>query len=589
MKRLRSVLCLVLLVSMSVLLFVGCSGKTNDTTQTTSQSNATTSSDGSPTAKWKFDGYKPEITLTQNRQQSSEMAFQPGDDMNNNSVTRWIKDELGIICTAKWVVSDSSADQQKLNLAFASNDLPDLISASAENIGKMAKANALLPLDELIDQYASPLTKQIISEFKNASNNTYFLSYSYNKAIYGFPNCVDLWSAAWNNLWIRKDVLDELKMPVPSTLQQFEDVLAAYKKAYPDNIGLTMGYDRLTGSQVVMNAFDAHPHMWVENSDGNLIYGSITPDVKKGLEVLRRWYEKGYLDKEFITKDMEKAIESFNAGKGLAIYGQWWFVDWPFSIMWANAKDAVMDPVTILKGPEGKQTTMFDIFTGRNATAISAKCENPEALIYMLNEEIDSYYRNDENLRKTMKEQGYEFKYPVTARQEPSNPDEPNTFLRKFNYEMQGFGYLNDGEDYGGYLYGITFYERAHELYDAYREVQQTLNTGSGQAALGRRASFEYPYWKEHPERARSLFLTMDLFDSMNGSGFITYNKYMAGSTATMVEKSTYLNKLEDETFSKIIMGEIPLDDFDKFVENWKKSGGDDITKEVNAWYVTNK
>lgn len=39
--------------------------------------------------------------------------------------------------------------------------------------------------------------------------------------------------------------------------------------------------------------------------------------------------------------------------------------------------------------------------------------------------------------------------------------------------------------------------------------------------------------------------------------------------------------KLEDETFMKIIMGAAPLDEFDKFVEEWKKQGGDIITAEV--------
>ncbi len=38
------------------------------------------------------------------------------------------------------------------------------------------------------------------------------------------------------------------------------------------------------------------------------------------------------------------------------------------------------------------------------------------------------------------------------------------------------------------------------------------------------------------------------------------------------------------ETFTKIIMGEKSPDEFDVFVANWHKLGGDDIMKEVNEW-----
>ncbi|MNW12184.1 hypothetical protein D3C71_2098060 [compost metagenome] len=52
-----------------------------------------------------------------------------------------------------------------------------------------------------------------------------------------------------------------------------------------------------------------------------------------------------------------------------------------------------------------------------------------------------------------------------------------------------------------------------------------------------------------------------------------------------MKQKNELLNKLLNQTYSKIIYGQSPIDDFDKMVENWKKSGGDQITKEVNEWY----
>jgi putative aldouronate transport system substrate-binding protein len=36
-------------------------------------------------------------------------------------------------------------------------------------------------------------------------------------------------------------------------------------------------------------------------------------------------------------------------------------------------------------------------------------------------------------------------------------------------------------------------------------------------------------------------------------------------------------------------MGASPVSDFDKFVETWRSSGGNDVEKEINEWYEKNK
>lgn len=56
----------------------------------------------------------------------------------------------------------------------------------------------------------------------------------------------------------------------------------------------------------------------------------------------------------------------------------------------------------------------------------------------------------------------------------------------------------------------------------------------------------------------------------------VTYNQ-----TPTMETKWANLKKLEDETVLKIILGQAPIDSFDKFVKDWKAQGGDEITAEV--------
>jgi putative aldouronate transport system substrate-binding protein len=56
-----------------------------------------------------------------------------------------------------------------------------------------------------------------------------------------------------------------------------------------------------------------------------------------------------------------------------------------------------------------------------------------------------------------------------------------------------------------------------------------------------------------------------------------------------MADKGANLDKIKSETFMKIITGNAPISEFDKFVDDWKKLGGDQITKEVNDWYAKQK
>lgn len=56
-----------------------------------------------------------------------------------------------------------------------------------------------------------------------------------------------------------------------------------------------------------------------------------------------------------------------------------------------------------------------------------------------------------------------------------------------------------------------------------------------------------------------------------------------------MVSKKAELDKLRDNTFISMIMGESSVSEFDKYVKQWKAQGGDEISKEVNNWYKEQK
>jgi len=56
-----------------------------------------------------------------------------------------------------------------------------------------------------------------------------------------------------------------------------------------------------------------------------------------------------------------------------------------------------------------------------------------------------------------------------------------------------------------------------------------------------------------------------------------------------MIEQGETIEDYLTNSMDSIIIGEYPIDEFDKIVEEWRKRGGDQITKEVNEWYKSVK
>ena len=108
-----------------------------------------------------FKKYDPIVTFTQNQVVGSDAKWLPGDSVESSPYTEWMEKTLGIKFEASWVSADWDSNDQKLNIAAASNSLPDVIFTRTDTIAKLIKAEQVMPLDDLINQYASPLVKYL--------------------------------------------------------------------------------------------------------------------------------------------------------------------------------------------------------------------------------------------------------------------------------------------------------------------------------------------------------------------------------------------------------------------------------------------
>ena len=107
-------------------------------------------------------------------------------------------------------------------------------------------------------------------------------------------------------------------LPEPDTWENFEKMIYAFADGDPNGngikdefgIGLTKKiWDTGFEATSIANAFGAYPNAWIQGADGNIVYGSVQPEMKPVLEKLAQYYKDGLIDPEFIVKDYDTEAE----------------------------------------------------------------------------------------------------------------------------------------------------------------------------------------------------------------------------------------------------------------------------------------
>lgn len=552
------------------------------------------------TQPYQFPKYDEPITLTTYAVVNADKAFQEGDDAENNGLTRWYEKNLGIKIKLNWVAADGATNGQKMDLAFASDDLPDVIRPNAVQLAKYVEAGKIQPLDDIIEQYATPLVKLVIEDAMKETNGALFAPYTFNGKLYAFPSICGSGSW-WDNNFIRTDILNELGVAAPTSLDDLEAICDLYIEKYPGKYPIMMNKDimgTVNTFAAALVAYGTSVRNWTENAEGNLEYTSLQPETREALARVHTWYEKGYIDPEFVVMDDQKAKEVIASGDWLFCHTGWgYYLGGAFVDMWnlnENAEVAALPPLTSGTGvePVSMRNTWFN-----DCTAVTSNCEHPEAVFAMINAVWDSRLRNNSEFRAALAERGYNMHFPETEIQTAYNEDEINekysltvpARLWKFNYteEEEGPYFLNDYYCEGNIDYGIqgipAFAENKQWAEIAASAKGGVLDT----SVLTSDSIATYNSWYGvHP---KMLLTYSSIYDVNKNQTNYVPNKFTTANTHTMAEKMNYLYKLEEECFTNVIMGNEPIEAFDTFVSNWYANGGEQITQEVNDWYATTK
>ncbi len=505
-----------------------------------------------------FGKYDQPIEVTTVRKQDDTFKFDSGESLDNNVWTRTLESELNIKVKNAWVANGEQYDQ-KMNVSIASGDLPQIIPVSAVQLKQLVEADLIMDLTDVYEKHASPFLKEIM----NQGGPEVMASATFGGKLMAMPFTGSP-QDGYSMYWARTDWLEKLGLTAPKTMDEFYKVMEAFVKDDPDGngkadtIGLSMtnglfgvGYATLEG---FFNGFHAYPRIWLDDGSGNLVYGSVQPEVKAALVKLQELYKAGLLDQEFGVKDGGKAAELSASGKAGLHFGGMANSIWPLQPSRQNNPDAQWQAFVLPTVDDKPARTPHSLAVSQYY-AVSKGTEHPEALVKSLNVFVEKGWGKSTT---------------------------PDIYSQHFNA--------------GGverHKYAPFQAWPARKNLDAHLHVSEAVQSGDASKLNAEETDYYNRIMKYRNGDTDTLNWAYDRVFGPEGSFSVVNvyeendltarNGFYGAPTPTMAAKKATLDKIEEETFTKIIMGE-SIDNFDKFVADWNKLGGSQMTAEVNDW-----
>lgn len=519
----------------------GNSGTGSNTKETVSTNEVDTSNPA-------FSAYNEPVTIHTVTSEYASAKYPEGDDITNNVWIKRYKEKFNIDVVTDWV---SDEYDTKLNLAISSNELPDVFRVNASQLQQLIEADMVMNLAEVFDKYASPRLKG----YMEADADSYESGTKEGK-LFGIPQLHWGLIDQPDFIWIRNDWKEELKLGDPKSVADLKNIALKFMEkhgGYGIAVDQTLDYLNLLAI-----SWNAHPDMWIEDSSGKLVYGSVQPEMKDALAEWAEWYKLGIIDPEFAIKDFSAMNADIVAGKvGLQPYYQWWGYNPGVDTVSNLGKDAVFYPYQIptVSGEKAKQSVFF---ANGNYIVVKKGFKNPEAVIKLLN---DYAYIVDEGVGKESEE-------TLSA-----------LLDNDMGHVVGAFRVLNPNSDY--------------EQFEAVSKALQSKSTsGLTTAGMWQKYNNSVDFIEKATPGATGDYLQQGspkpaygLAKEVLDSGNYIKTALWGATPEVLASFGTTLDDILTEGFTKIIMGTENVDYFDTVVQNWRTAGGDSATEAVNGEY----
>ena len=315
------------------------------------------------------------------------MASQPNiTSYEDNGLTYWMEEQTNVHIT--WDLVASNDRDQKLNLMLASGEnLADVIMGGIASpmLVDYATQGYFVSLTEIIEAQAVNLNKAY-----DMYPGTKEIMTAPDGNLYSMPAITDVLGNKYaGRMWVNRPWLDALGLDVPTTTDEFADMLRAFRDGDPNGNGLKdeipmMGstdgwagvFDRfLLNSFILYN--DSNPYMV---QDGKVVSVYDTDEYREGMSYLSMLVSEGLYDtasftqtndqlKQILETEAHAMIGAIPSG-GPTTFGTT-----------GSARKIDYEAIAPLKGPNGVQLANYDPYaylsSGGHMFVVTKECDDP--------------------------------------------------------------------------------------------------------------------------------------------------------------------------------------------------------------------
>lgn len=323
------------------------------------------------------------------------------NDLNENTLTPWILEKTNIKLNYE-EIPDTEWDT-KVNLLIASDELPDAFiygSFSAAELADYGAQGVFLPMNDIIAEHGYYINQ--VFDQQEALPGAYT---ALDGNIYTLPSVNECYHCYYSmRAWINQQWLTNLGLEYPNTVDEFVNVLRAFKEQDANGNGDPNDEIPFSGNASSWNGtiypflLNSFLHYDTSNlsvkEDGTVIFTPIQPEFKEGLQWIASLIDEGLIEKEALTQTAEQ-LKTKGSGVDSALLGGftaavWW--DGVGADDGEGSRCREYCGLSPLEGPNGVRISPWSgtgFYMGN--CVITTACEDPVPLFkmfdYMLSEE----------------------------------------------------------------------------------------------------------------------------------------------------------------------------------------------------------
>ena len=423
--------------------------------------------------------------------------------------------------------------KDKLSITLASNSLPSAIFVTnnlmkTPSIVNAINGGAFWEIGPYLNDY--PNLKQI--------NPIVLTNTSYNGKTYGLSTQRPV---GRNAITYRKDWLNNVGLSEPKTIDDFYNMLKAFKEKDPDQNGQNDTYGmvvtKYAGPWDIMQTWFGAPNKWGIGEDGKLVAAHLTTEYMDALKFFKKLYDEELVNPDFAVYDSAKwndPVVNGKAGVIVDVVGRSHQIQ---EAMQAANLSVEMDVLGSVSGPTGQHTLGLAGFGG--IFLISKSAVKTEADLKKVLNFFDK--TNDKEMQLLINNgiEGTHYKTEdgkLVTLLTPDVPQGPDINIKSFSQLL---------------LQVPNVIDTAFKPSSALREKELKVQAENEKIAVA------------------------------NPGEPLISNTYS--------QKGAQLDQQVEDARIKFIVGKLDEAGYQAEMELWKKNGGNDYTNEMNAAYAESK